>query len=142
MTDSLSEVVDEWVFPISPVAASRPRLSKGRGGRSHAYYTGPYKRFKEEARTTVDFVLGNDLPLLEGPLNIKLRMVVKKPKTTKFTHPKWDIDNGAKACLDCLNGKLWGDDSQIVSLCVTKEWALTGEEGYFIVSQMSLPWFC
>jgi Holliday junction resolvase RusA-like endonuclease len=66
-------------------------------------------------------------------------MVVKKPKTTKFTHPKWDIDNGVKACLDCLNNKLWLDDSQIVSLHVTKEWAEPGEDGYFIICIHETP---
>lgn len=134
MTDSLSEVTGEWVFPVCPVAASRPRLSKGRGGRPHAYYAGPYKIFKEEASQIVDFVLGEEPPLLEGPLKVNLVMVVKRPKTTKFSHPRWDIDNGAKACLDCLNGKLWVDDSQIISLCATKEWADVGEEGYFTIS--------
>ena len=113
MTDSLSEVTGRWVFPISPVAASRPRLSKGRGGRPHAYYAGPYKKFKEEASQVVDFTLGSNPPLLEGSLSVTLRMVVKKPKTTKFSHPKWDIDNGAKACLDCLNNKLWVDHKLI-----------------------------
>ena len=139
MTDSLSEVTGEWVFPISPVAASRPRLSKGRGGRPHAYYAGPYKRFIQEASQAVDFVLGNDLPLIEGMLEVSLRMVVKKPKTTKFSHPKWDIDNGAKACLDCLNKKLWVDDSQIVALNVTKEWAEPGENGYFVIRIHKTP---
>jgi hypothetical protein len=38
----------EWTFNISPVAASRPRVSKW-----GAYYTGPYKEFKEKASEEV-----------------------------------------------------------------------------------------
>jgi len=124
----------EWVFPLNPVAASRPRLSKGRGGRPHAYYAGPYKRFIAEAAGVVDEVFSEGYPLLEGPLHVSLSMKVKKPKTTKFNYPKWDVDNGIKACLDCLNKKLWVDDSQIVSIEASKSWADEGEEGYFVIS--------
>lgn len=65
---------------------------------------------------------------------MSLQMNVKKPKTTKFDYPKWDVDNGIKACLDCLNKKLWVDDSQIISIDASKRWAEDGKEGHFIVS--------
>ena len=36
--------------------------------------------------------------------------------------------------VDCLNKKLWVDDSQIVSIEASKSWADEGEEGYFVIS--------
>jgi Holliday junction resolvase RusA-like endonuclease len=34
---------------------------------------------------------------------------------------------------DVMNGKLWEDDSQIVSMYVTKEWADKSSDGYFVL---------
>jgi Holliday junction resolvase RusA-like endonuclease len=33
-----------------------------------------------------------------------------------------------------MNGKIWEDDTQIISLYVTKQWAEKDSEGYFILS--------
>ena len=116
----------EWVFPISPIAASRPRVS-----RHGAYFTGPYKRFRQECATCVYDILGSDFELLTGPLAIDLELFITQPKTIKLLCPKADIDNYIKAILDVMNGKLWEDDSQIIQLYATKQWACKGETGYF-----------
>jgi Holliday junction resolvase RusA-like endonuclease len=118
----------EWKFDISPVAASRPRV-----GKWGAYYSGPYKDFREEASGKVYEVLGTDRKLLSGPLCVTLELYVKRPKKTDRSHPRADLDNYAKAVFDILNGKLWEDDSQIISMYVTKEWAEKGSNGYFII---------
>jgi Holliday junction resolvase RusA-like endonuclease len=118
----------EWKFDISPVAASRPRV-----GKWGAYYSGPYKEFREEATEKVYKAIGTDRKLLTGPLAITLELYVKRPKKTAREHPRADLDNYAKAVFDILNGKLWEDDSQIVSMYVTKEWAEVGSNGYFIL---------
>lgn len=36
-----------------------------------------------------------------------------------------DLDNVVKAILDSLNGRMWRDDSQVVSLCAEKRYAET-----------------
>lgn len=119
----------ELTFMVSPVAASRPRVS-----RHGSYYAGAYRRFRTEVSPIVDEVLGNNFDPLEGKLNVDIECFCTRPKTTKLENPKPDVDNMAKACLDALNGKLWHDDSQIIRLYVTKQWASPGEQGYFNVS--------
>jgi len=117
-----------WLFPISPVAASRPRVS-----RHGAYFAGPYKKFREEMTEVVPFVLGDSFPLYEKEIHVALEFFVKQPKKTKLDAPKADIDNYIKSCFDCLNGKLWVDDAQIISVYATKRWAGRDEDGHFTV---------
>ncbi len=119
----------EWIFPINPVAASRPRV-----GKWGAYYTGTYKEFREEATSIVYDALGKDFVPMSGELAVSIELHVKRPKTTERGWPKADIDNFAKAVLDVMNGKIWEDDSQITSLYVTKQWAEKGEDGYFVLA--------
>lgn len=119
----------EWRFNINPVAASRPRV-----GKWGAYYTGTYKTFREEAAAKVWDILGTELQPFSGPLAVSIELYVKQPKTTERGWPKADIDNFAKAVLDTMNKKVWEDDSQIISLYVTKQWAPKGEDGYFTMS--------
>ena len=116
----------EWSFPISPVAASRPRVSK-----HGAYFAGPYKNFRREAAEIVDDVLGEWEPL-SGPLTVDLELFIGRPKTTKLDAPKADIDNFVKAIFDVMNGKLWEDDSQVIKLYATKQWA-EDANGYFVL---------
>jgi len=118
----------EWLFPISPVAASRPRLCK-RG----AYFAGPYKYFRKEMIELVPMILGNDFDLYTGPLKVDLELFVRRPKKTKLMSPKADIDNYIKAVFDCLNGKLWEDDTQILEVYAVKQWTKPTEDGYFIL---------
>lgn len=122
----------ELTFPVSPVAASRPRV-----GRHGSYYTGAYRRFRTEASEVVDKVLNNMAPL-SNYLVVSVKCYCTRPKTTKLFSPKSDVDNLAKAVLDTLNKKLWIDDSQIVDLRITKEWAPPGEPGWFTISVKEL----
>lgn len=118
----------EWTFEISPVAASRPRV-----GKWGAYYSGPYKEFREKATSKVYEVIGTERELISGPLAITLELYVKRPKKTERNHPRADLDNYTKAVFDVMNGKLWEDDSQVVSMYVTKEWADASSTGYFVL---------
>jgi Holliday junction resolvase RusA-like endonuclease len=120
--------MSEWVFPTSPIAASRPRISK-----YGSYYTGPYKKFRSECAECVYDILGTDFELIEGSLAVTVELYVTQPKKTKLTHPRADIDNFLKAIFDVMNGKLWVDDSQIISVYATKQWASPNEQGYFIL---------
>jgi len=119
----------EYKFPINPVAASRPRISK-----FGAYFTGPYKKFRSAAAMVINQVLGRNFAPLSNKLAVDIRCYVTRPKSTKLEYPRADVDNYSKGILDSLNGKLWVDDSQIWALFISKEWAEPGETGYFIVS--------
>ena len=116
----------EWEFPINPVAASRPRVS-----RHGAYFTGPYKKFKVDCAEVVFDILGEDFKMISSPVHVDLELYVTRPKTTKLIQPKADIDNYIKAVFDVMNGKLWVDDTQVRSLYANKQWASPDQPGYF-----------
>ena len=124
----------EWVFPISPVAASRPRVS-----RHGAYFAGPYKVFRNECIDVIEFVLGPEFKPYEQPIKVDVELFIRRPKTTKLVMPRADIDNFLKAVFDSLNKKLWIDDNIIQSVYATKQWAEVGQEGYFTVGVDLLP---
>lgn len=116
----------EWTFPISPIAASRPRVSR-RG----AYFTGPYKIFRKSMIDLVPEVLGPGFFPYSGPLSVDIEIFVTQPKKTKLDAPRADIDNYLKAILDSMNGKLWEDDKQIHKIYAAKQWAPYEEDGWF-----------
>jgi Holliday junction resolvase RusA-like endonuclease len=64
-----------------------------------------------------------DYPLA-GPLRCEIVLYIKRPKSVKSKYPTGkrtgDVDNHAKAVLDALNSYAYVDDSQIVSLMVSK----------------------
>ena len=67
----------EWTFPISPIAASRPRVSK-----HGAYYKGPYKIFRQEMVELIPEVLGDAFVPFSCPLQVDLELFIKRPKQT------------------------------------------------------------
>jgi Holliday junction resolvase RusA-like endonuclease len=112
-----------------PIGKGRPRFSRATG----AVYT-PEKtaRFEERLAWGAQAVMAGR-PLCVGPLRVTVQAWMpipsSKPKKWKadalngLIHPvtKPDADNFAK-CLDALNNVVWRDDSQIVSLMVTKHY--------------------
>ena len=121
----------DWIFPINPTAASRPRVSF-KGG--HAYFTGPYKRFREEMTSLVPTVIGDHSPYM-GDVSVTVEFMAKRPKTTKLSAPRGDIDNYLKALFDSLNGQAFEDDKQIVICHARKSWTSdNSEDGYIKVS--------
>lgn len=70
---------------------------------------------------------------LHTPLDVKIECIVCRPKSTKLSFPKPDVDNLAKAVMDGLNNHLWKDDSQVIDLRVTKRWAKEGQIGYIAI---------
>jgi Holliday junction resolvase RusA-like endonuclease len=121
----------EWTFHINPTAASRARVSF-KGG--HGYFVGPYKRFRDEMKDIVPQVIG-DHPPFEGDVSVTVEFMAKRPKTTKLSSPRGDIDNYLKAIFDALNGLAFIDDKQIVICHARKSWTPSHEdEGYIKVS--------
>lgn len=113
----------KYKFPISPVAASRPRVS-----RWGAYFTGTYKEFRSAAKPIVEEITKGCEPS-EKQLYVIIGIRPTKPKTSKLKYPRPDVDNYVKAILDLCNGVLWKDDSQITYLEADKAWAKG--DGYF-----------
>lgn len=71
---------------------------------------------------------------LEGNLLVSLDLVCHKPKTTKRSNPRGDIDNYVKAVLDALTKKgYWVDDDQITVIHAAKRWPDDKEEPHFYV---------
>ena len=82
---------------------------------------------------------------LEGPKYVMLDFVFARPKShfrsikgqlrlkddaPEFYTAKPDVDNLAKAVLDCLTqiGGFWRDDSQVICVLIIKRYALDGEK--------------
>lgn len=124
-----------WTFDINPIAASRPRVSK----QGHAYFAGPYKEFRKNMDELISSLFDSEVPLYsETLLDVCVTCNVKKPKTTKLLTPRGDVDNFAKAVLDCFNGYIWDDDKHIVKLTVKKQWAEPEATGSFIIKVKEL----
>lgn len=67
--------------------------------------------------------------LLDGPVLVTLRFRLVKPASAPKTRRTWpikarsgDVDKLARSILDSLTGTLMRDDSQVIGLCVTKDW--------------------
>jgi len=131
MTTTNSEVV----IPLNPVPASRPRIRtfKTRSGKTIAstYYAGKYKTWMREAEEAVP-AAGEPL---DGDLAVHVVIAVERPRTSKRTNPRGDVDNYVKGALDVLTRKgYWHDDDQIVWLKAVKQFAdeLCLEPGTYI----------
>lgn len=103
------------LYVTDPVPASRPRVSK-----FGTYYSGRYKQYLKHSVAAIPKA---GFPL-QGDLGIDMEFVCKKPKTTKRTNPRGDIDNYAKAIMDAIT-KLgyWEDDDQVVTATMHKRFA-------------------
>lgn len=127
MTFSLTFHVD-----INPVPKGRPRFSKV-GGFMRSYTPKKTSDYETEVRTQAQAMMTREP--LETPVAVYLyfRLPIPKSYTKKRSEAclngserptkKPDIDNLAKSVLDGLNGVIWHDDSQIVSLHLTKVYA-------------------
>ena len=114
----------EGVLHINPMPCPRPRVpSKG-----WSYYPKKYQAWKQEA----EFLMANLMKKRE-PFSEELEVVAvfvgARPKTTKLSHPKPDIDNYLKALLDAGNGIAWSDDSIISAVGASKAWSRPGDDG-------------
>lgn len=113
--------------------APRPRFRviavPGRRPIASAYSPKPYAEWQKRAAAVLKSATGQRF---EGPVAVSLIFAATRPKTTKLSHPKPDVDNYAKALLDAVtkDGRFWSDDTQVVSLSVDKVWAPLGVPGF------------
>lgn len=74
-------------------------------------------------------VLGAHLPTLDGPLWLRLTVLLappqmpKKHQGTRLPAKRPDLDNYIKTVLDACQGILFADDSQVVRIYATKVYA-------------------
>lgn len=117
--------MDSLPFPvvrivIDPIPCPRPRV-----GRFGAYYPAKYSRWRKTFQRELGGVVGEGFEPTDRTLAVDVACVCKRPKSTKLAYPKPDVDNYAKSVLDACTGILWHDDSQVISLYVTKLWTPT-----------------
>ncbi|WP_160329587.1 RusA family crossover junction endodeoxyribonuclease [Lysobacter capsici] len=111
------------VFPIEPLPASRPRVTKW-----GTYIAKPYKGWLAEAAKYLKTV---NAVVPEGPLVVVVEVVCTKARTSKLVTPKGDIDNYLKAPLDAItHAKLWEDDKWVTTVIASKRFAATGESAH------------
>ena len=114
-------------FTISGTAIpkARPRATKI-GNRAIMYTPAKTKEFENY----VKLVASQHAPkeLLTSALEVRLSFLFQRPKSLpkKIRHhtKKPDIDNLAKSVLDAMEGIIYVNDAQVISLRVTKEYGI------------------
>lgn len=113
-----------------PVAKGRPRFAR-RGSFISTYTPKKTKDYEDSVREEARIAMGSEKPL-ETPVSVYLyiRLPIPQSYSKKRTQAcldglelpikKPDIDNAAKAVLDGMNGIVYQDDAQIVSLHIKK----------------------
>jgi Holliday junction resolvase RusA-like endonuclease len=120
--------VIQFTVPGEALAFARARL-----GKTGMHFTPkPQRDFMATIKALAADAMG-DLPLLDGPLELKALVVFplpksapkRKPPTWKSTRP--DASNHVKLLEDALNGIVWRDDAQVASLHVWKRYGPRAE---------------
>ena len=123
----------QFVIPIEPVPASRPRVT-----RWGTYIAKPYKNWLDAAAEHLTGIPSPFPP--EAHIRADVEIVCTKAKTSKLTRPHADIDNFAKAALDAINHAetYWSDDKQVTVLHASKRFAAAGEQAgtYITLTQL------
>lgn len=116
-----------------PVPKGRPKFTS-RAGFMRTYTPRKTVDYELAVKAAAQAAMG-PTDLLETPVGVYLYMRLPIPKSHSKKRreaclsgqekpiKKPDIDNLAKSILDGMNGVVWKDDSQIVSLHVTKVYA-------------------
>jgi len=107
----------------------RPRATTRGGKFASIYQPREYMAWKEELAESVRGVSKFPGDILTGPVAVSVQVLVEKPRTSKLTHPKPDVDNYVKGLLDAItqSNRFWADDTQVFDLRVVKSWAAPDE---------------
>lgn len=120
--------MNTFFVPGAPVPQGRARSFRLGDGIGH-YDDPKSKAWKKVVAQVASLQKGR---FHVGPVSIMLSFYLAAPKSLKdyAQHTKKpDVDNLSKAILDALNGICYDDDSQVVELAVTKEYAFNNAEG-------------
>jgi len=128
----VSQSVTSFFLDVEPMPSPRPRF-RVIGKFASAYMPANYKAHTEALVAQLRSI---DCEPRAGALVVDLVCWCAKPKTSKLTHPKPDIDNYAKTVMDAITkaGNLWSDDTQVVRLTAEKRWAPEGGHVGYSVS--------
>lgn len=107
--------------PMSPVPASRPRVTR----QGITYYENPYRDFKDDLKKW--FQENYKGEIVDKRMRVDILCFVEPPGKSKLDMPKPDSDNFAKAVLDAMNKTVITDDWLVAPLFVDKHWAKSGE---------------
>ena len=137
----------QFTIDANPVPKGRPKFSKV-GGFVKTYSPKKTVDYEQIVRQTAAQAMG-PTELLETPVAVYLYIRLPIPKSyprkrleaclkgLERPTKKPDIDNLAKSVLDGINGVIWRDDSQIVSLHVTKVYST--QPGVDVLIREELP---
>ncbi len=115
------------------MAKGRPRITT-RGGYARAYTPKKTRDYEAQVEAEARKVMGRRKPL-DGPLAVVVIAYMPIPASWGWTKKlaaarqiimptsRPDLTNIAKAAEDALNGVVWNDDSEIVSLSMAKEYS-------------------
>jgi Holliday junction resolvase RusA-like endonuclease len=124
-----------FTIPGQPVAKGRPKFAR-QGGYVRAYTPEKTVAYETLVKLAAGEAMAGEQPM-HGPLSVMLRRYVQIPmSTTKrdrariaagefYPVKKPDVDNVLKAVTDAMNGIVYDDDAQIVTVMVTKLYAET-----------------
>jgi Holliday junction resolvase RusA-like endonuclease len=111
-----------FVLPFEPLAAPRPRTRCIARGKGIAYTDPKYRSWLGMVADHLDSLPPFAKFLKPEEVAVHMVLAARRPNTTKLPSPRWDVDNGAKAVLDVLNGRAFEDDQQVAQLTVHKRW--------------------
>ena len=120
----------------NPVGKGRPRFAK-RGNFVSTYTPKKTRDYESVIKDAAKLAMGSSEPL-ETPVTVAIYITVPIPQSysKKRTEAclsssekpikKPDIDNIAKCFLDAMNGAVYHDDSQVLTLHITKVYGTVG----------------
>ena len=94
---------------------------------------GASKWYKDAARAIGDQW---DHGILEGPIKVRLLVLLPRKKTVKRKFPiskfDGDVDKLVRAIFDAMTGIVYGDDSQVVDVTASKRYADNSSPGVWV----------
>lgn len=102
----------ELRFNVKPKPAPRPRFRNDNG---HAYLPVEYQNYIAELRRQLQF----QLPAYCSADNISLTVTFFKNRPIN-SHSFGDLDNLLKGVMDAMNGIVYKDDAQIITVTASK----------------------
>jgi Holliday junction resolvase RusA-like endonuclease len=123
----------EFFLPGAPLPAPRPRFrvirTKSGGSFVSTYYDKKYATFLKDAPPKINDLLGFGVEhpaLFTGPVKLGVVFWIERPKSTKRTTPRFDIDNYLKSIMDAMtHAGVWSDDDQVECVYARKAFAPT-----------------
>lgn len=123
-----------FIVPGTPIAKGRPKFAK-RGAFVKVYTPEKTANYETLVGWYARSAKPDDIDLLTGPLKVEIHASIEIPSSWSKTKrvmalngdlnptTKPDLDNLAKGVLDAMNGIIYVDDKQVVSLECTKRYS-------------------